>query len=106
MFVEKSFITLNRFYRYHIYLLLFCFSKYLVVDFPDETTKDKSIPMALISSAWVFEKNKNIYCYWPTYLKSTAKREKAVINHEELDAEKSQICPITIKYSSGIFFNY
>ncbi|XP_030766378.1 uncharacterized protein LOC115890328 [Sitophilus oryzae] len=57
--------------------------------------------MALVSSAWVFEENKNCYCYWPTYLKSTSKREKAVKNHEELDTEKCQICAVNIKYSTA-----
>lgn len=76
----------------------------MVVEFPEETTEDKSIPMALVSSAWVFEKNKNCYCYWPTYLKSTSKRERAVKNHEELDTEKCQICAVNVKYSTGSFF--
>ncbi|XP_044765705.1 uncharacterized protein LOC123321954 [Coccinella septempunctata] len=73
--------------------------EYIIVDFPEEKTED-GIPMALISSDWVFEEGGNLYCFWPTYLKSTTQIEKAVINHQILKYDKCLKCPVAIKYST------
>lgn len=62
--------------------------------------------MGLISSSWVVEKQKNIFCLWPSYIKSTNRREKALIGHETLDRERCTLCAIVIKYSAGISIGY
>ncbi|XP_030756025.1 uncharacterized protein LOC115882241 isoform X3 [Sitophilus oryzae] len=54
--------------------------------------------MALISSTWIFEKQGALYCYWPSYLKSTLSREKTVKNHLPLVKEKCVECQVIVKY--------
>lgn len=54
--------------------------------------------MALISSTWIFEDNGVVSCHWPTYLKSTLSREKAVKNHTPLTLNKCVKCAVVVKY--------
>lgn len=82
----------------------FFYRKYLVVEFPDEDT-DGAIPMAIISSNWVFELNGNLYCYWPNYFKSDLQKDKAIQNHTSVSLEKCSQCPIVVKYSTSELFD-
>lgn len=76
-------------YRYKS-ILCICFydSFYLIVEFPQESGEDGSIPTAIVSSSWVFEDSTDnrLCCWWPNF-KSDEQRKKAVIQHKEIDVE-------------------
>ncbi|VEN44097.1 unnamed protein product [Callosobruchus maculatus] len=76
--------------------------KYLVVEFPEEEGDD-GLPVAVISSNWLCDDNDVPACYWPSYLKSTSQREKALLQHQQIREESCMKCPIIIKFSTGIF---
>lgn len=67
------------------------YRSYVIVDFPEESTNG-IMSMALISSTWLVVENKILYCTWPTYLKSTLSREKAVKTHTPLNLDKCVKC--------------
>lgn len=76
---------------------------YLVVEFPEEHDAEGTVAMAVISSTWIFEQDGNLYSYWPSYFKSDLKKDLAILHHQPIDKDKSTICPINIKYSSGLY---
>jgi len=54
--------------------------------------------MALVSSTWLVEDGNVVHCYWPTYLKSTLSRERAVKQHIPLNLAKCVKCVAIVKY--------
>lgn len=78
--------------------------EFVIVEFPEEEAEN-SIPMAIISSTWIYEKNGNLFCYWPVYLKSPTKREKAVTGHDDILKGKCTSCLIRIKFCSANYEN-
>ncbi|XP_074034733.1 uncharacterized protein isoform X2 [Leptinotarsa decemlineata] len=73
---------------------------FLVVEFPEEKNSDGIIPMAIISSNWTFARNGNMFCYWPSYLRSDKEKEKLIKAHSDLQEDKSMECAIVVKFST------
>ncbi|KAF5307564.1 hypothetical protein FQR65_LT18390 [Abscondita terminalis] len=77
-----------------------CPSPSISSEFPEEENEGL-LPMAVISTNWIFTKMGNLYCHWPTYFKSDLLKNRAIENHESLILDKCNGCPIVIKYTSS-----
>ncbi|XP_022902696.1 uncharacterized protein [Onthophagus taurus] len=67
--------------------------EFAVVEFPEEEING-TMPLAIISNAWLVEENMDMMCWWPSYIKSDSEREKLIVNRTPLDKSKSlHECP-------------
>lgn len=78
-----------------------CFRHFFVVEFPDEMDSDGITTMAVISYNWVKYDDDKTLCIWPTYIKNNSIQRKMVLDHTIPDINRSEMCPINIKYRAG-----
>ncbi|XP_022902694.1 uncharacterized protein [Onthophagus taurus] len=78
--------------------------EFAVVEFPEEEING-TMPLAIISNAWLVEENMDMMCWWPSYIKSDSEREKLIVNRTPLDKSKCDKCLVNVIYSSSHYTN-
>lgn len=69
------------------------------MEFPNEKSSGQT-PMAKISSHWIVEEDKKLFCHWPNYMKDNKTMKLAILNHDDLKLDQCLKCDIIVKYSN------